>query len=102
MQKYTFKMHEPGSMHSEDVEMCPGLRKADMKQADDKFNFLFILGAQKAGTTWLHKELYHHPLFVEAQKAYKRCVCAAGAVWLTTSFGPESESLDLLSHPNRK
>lgn len=73
MQKYAFKMHEPGSMGHEDMEWCPGLRTVDLKPMDEKLDFLMILGAQKAGTTWLHTELQRHDLFQEAASAYK-CV----------------------------
>jgi hypothetical protein len=71
MQKYTFKMHEPNSMDTDDMEWCPGLRQVDQKPIDEGFKFLFLLGAQKAGTTWLHEALNRHPIFVEANSAYR-------------------------------
>lgn len=70
MQKYTFKMHAPGSLDYNDMQWCPGLRGMDLAPVDEKFKFLFILGAQKAGTTWLHQALTRHKLFVEADSAY--------------------------------
>lgn len=57
-------------MDNEDMQWCPGLRQVDLKPVDEKLKFLFILGAQKAGTTWLHRALMRHPIFVEAERGY--------------------------------
>lgn len=82
MQKYTFKMHEPGSLLPEDMEYCSGMRKVDLKPVDDKFRFLFILGAQKAGTTWLHQALRQHPIFTQADEAYMYVIMRRACIFL--------------------
>lgn len=79
MQAYAFKMHEPGSMGHEDMQWCPGLRRVDLKLVDEKLEFLMILGAQKAGTTWLHTELQRHDIFAQAAHAFM-CVISSDTV----------------------
>lgn len=70
MQLYSFKMNKPNSVSHKDMEWCPGLPTPDLRRVHHKLNFLFLLGAQKSGTTWLHKALFTHRLFVEANTAY--------------------------------
>lgn len=70
MQLYTFKMYEPASLHHSEMEWCPGLPEPDLRRVHHNLKFLFLLGAQKSGTTWLHKALFKHKLFVEANTAY--------------------------------
>lgn len=51
-----------------------------MNPISDQYKFLFILGAQKSGTTWLHNALNKHPLFVEAKETYG-CVLETQQAW---------------------
>lgn len=64
-------MNEPNSLVAEDMEYCPGLRHLDLAPVDEKFKFLVVLGAQKAGTSWLHTALKQHPVFVESNHAFR-------------------------------
>ena len=79
MQDYSFQLLEPGSgTYESNGRWCPGLEQPpskaqSMRPLDGRFNFLLILGAQKAGTTWLFDALDTHPLFVGATHGY-RCV----------------------------
>jgi hypothetical protein len=52
---------------------------------------LFILGAQKGGTTWLFNALDTHPSFVGADHAYRSCSVACtpstpGLLWAATVY----------------
>lgn len=69
-QEFAFKVNQPNSMTFDDMEWCPNTRVADIEPVDDKLNFLFLLGVQKSGTTWLHRVLTTHPLFVDADMAF--------------------------------
>lgn len=68
--EYAFKVNEPNSMTFDDMEWCPNTRVPDIKPVDDRLQFLFLLGVQKSGTTWLHNALTTHPLFVDAERAF--------------------------------
>jgi hypothetical protein len=81
MQLYSFKMLPPNSMGYEDMKLCPGLRKQDLKPVDERYKFLFILGAQKAGTTWLHSALERHPIFIQADSGYMCVAYYAALRW---------------------
>lgn len=95
MQDYSFQMLEPGSgSYESNSRWCPGLEQPSakaqsMRPLDGRFNFLLILGAQKAGTTWLFDALDTHPLFVGATHGY-RCFADLYVVfscdWLVLCF----------------
>lgn len=77
MQPYAFQLLEPGSLtYADNIRWCPGLPQPSpeaqqLRPLDPRFNFLLILGAQKAGTTWLFDALATHPLFVGATHGYR-------------------------------
>lgn len=77
LQDYAFKMPPVNSMSAENMDWCPGLKQADFEPVDEKLQFLFLLGAQKSGTSWLHNALMGHPLFVEADDAYLYALLSA-------------------------
>lgn len=69
-QEFAFKVHEPNSLTYDNVDGCPNTGVPDIEPVDDKLNFVFLLGAQKSGTTWLHNALVKHSLFVEANNTW--------------------------------
>eukprot|EP00892_Ulva_mutabilis_P012431 jgi/Ulvmu1/9560/UM053_0049.1 len=74
-QGYSFKMLEPGSLSYKDMPWCPGVpepTEAELAPIDRRFNSLIILGAQKAGTTWLFDALDSHPHFHGAHHGFRR------------------------------
>lgn len=75
-QDYAFKMPAVNSMTADNMDWCPGLPEHKLDRVDEKLKFLFLLGAQKSGTSWLHKALMEHSLFAEADDAY---LCAPPA-----------------------
>jgi hypothetical protein len=66
-----FKQEVPESLsiHSRD-RMCPSLEKSLGTPIDSHRRILFILGAQKAGTTYLFNALTKHPSFVGAAHTF--------------------------------
>eukprot|EP00892_Ulva_mutabilis_P011466 jgi/Ulvmu1/8692/UM047_0032.1 len=74
-QGYPFKIHPPGSLSYVNHTQCPGVLDGlpeDLPAVGSHLNFLLILGAQKAGTTWLFDALDTHPRFNGAQHGYRR------------------------------
>lgn len=67
-------MHEPGSLTYADFPECPNLPTTPVEQlppVDERLNFLLILGAQKAGTSWLFNALETHPLIHGGERGYR-------------------------------
>ena len=66
-----FKQEVPESlsMASRD-RMCPSLEASLGPPIDSRRRILFILGAQKGGTTYLFNALTKHPAFVGADHAF--------------------------------
>jgi hypothetical protein len=68
LQAYAFKpTEEPGTKLYADMDWCPGSHEpseSDIEPVDSKLRFLFVIGAQKAGTTWLFRALEKHPSLV--------------------------------------
>ena len=78
LQAFAFQFLRPASLSYQDHLRwgCPGLVQPPpnapaLAPLDARFNFLLILGAQKAGTTWLFDALATHPLFVGATHGYR-------------------------------
>ena len=74
LQGYSFKMLRPASLTYEDMPWCPGVPEPsakDIQPIDQRFNSLIILGAQKAGTTWLFDALHSHPDFHGADHGFR-------------------------------
>lgn len=42
-----------------------------VQPVDSRLKFLLVLGARKAGTTWLYDALTTHPLFVGAEHGFR-------------------------------
>lgn len=67
-------MHQVGKLTYDDRPQCPGVPDVQPEQlppVDPRVNFLMILGAQKAGTTWLFDALDTHPLFNGANHGFR-------------------------------
>lgn len=74
IQGHPFKVQNVGSLTYADRPQCPGVLEPQPEQllpVDPRFKFLMIIGAQKAGTTWLFDALDTHPLFSGAQHGYR-------------------------------
>lgn len=74
IQGHPFKVHKLASLTYSDLPQCPGIPDVQAEQlvpVDPSLHFLMILGAQKAGTTWLFDALDTHPLFNGAQHGYR-------------------------------
>eukprot|EP00892_Ulva_mutabilis_P000115 jgi/Ulvmu1/10103/UM006_0053.1 len=77
---FPFQIPEnPGSMTFEDVQWCPGSLEEPQQPVDPSYRALFVVGAQKAGTTWLSQALSTHPSIVY------------GISHLETKVGPTKE-----------
>lgn len=78
LQEYrTFKLLPPGSMSYGDVAWCPAAHEPDAAELvpfHPGVNVLMVLGAQKAGTTWLFNAMTQHPSVHGAEVGY---MCAA-------------------------
>lgn len=57
-------------MTFEDMEWCPNTGVPLIEPADGNLQFMFVLGVQKAASTWLHRALIQHPVFVEADTPF--------------------------------
>lgn len=74
VQVHPFKMYQAASLELSDLPPCPGIPDVQAEQMvplDKSLNFLMILGAQKAGTTWLFDALDTHPFFTGAEHGYR-------------------------------
>lgn len=94
MQEYAFKMIAPNSLTIQEAGSCPGLHPVppvNLKPLDQRFNFLLILGAQKAGTTWLFDALATHPLFVGAHHGYKYASSSPGTPRSSPGLRPQQQ-----------
>lgn len=60
--------------------MCPSLEKSLGSPIDSRRRILFILGAQKGGTTYLFNALTKHPAFVGADHAFGCALLACAQV----------------------
>ena len=70
-------MHPPGSLSYDDVRWCAPAREPPAEALipfHPGINVLMILGAQKAGTTWLFNALTQHPSLHGADFGYM-CAC---------------------------
>ena len=80
MQAFGFRLYAPGSLTHADVQWCPGSAEPPASQLQPiptGYKALFILGSQKAGTTWLYNALQQHPAFVAPKHGYK-CALPTG------------------------
>jgi hypothetical protein len=77
-----FKQEVPESLSIRSRDrMCPALEKSLGPAMDSRRRILFILGAQKAGTTFLFNALTKHPAFVGADHAFG-CALPLFLVWI--------------------
>lgn len=66
-----FKQEVPESLSITSRDrMCPALEHSLGSPIDSRRTILFILGAQKGGTTYLFNALTKHPAFVGADHAF--------------------------------
>ena len=73
MQGFAFKLYPPGSMGYSDVSFCQGSNEPDvstLRAIPSETKVLFVMGAQKAGTTWLFNALEAHSSFIGADHSY--------------------------------
>lgn len=86
VQGYTFTMLKPASLSYKDMPWCPGVPEPEehtLVPVDVHFNHLIILGAQKAGTTWLFDALDTHPRFHGATHGFR---CAYSTCFSTSVY----------------
>jgi hypothetical protein len=83
MQDYVFKVHATASMTDRSMDWCQGAPELRLRTIDSRFNFLLVLGAQKAGTTWLFDALSKHPLFSAAEHGYR---CGKTVVMISRDY----------------
>jgi hypothetical protein len=84
-----FKLYQPGSLEHAHVTWCAGSREpaADaIRPIPSEHKALFLMGAQKAGTTWLFNALNAHPAFIGADHAYLCAPVASAFSVLTAVF----------------
>lgn len=92
-------MLKPASLTYKDMPWCPGVPEPpeeNMVPIDRRFNHLIILGAQKAGTTWLFDALQEHPWFHGAVHGY-RCAPLNGALSVNAMQASHSKFLSYSS-----
>lgn len=73
LQGFGYKLYPPGSLNYEDVSWCKGSSEpaaSELEPIPSEHKVLFVMGAQKAGTTWLFNALNTHPSFVGAEHGY--------------------------------
>lgn len=71
VQDYVFKMYVLGSLSHTDMEFFCGVRETQLDRIDPNLDFLLVIRAQKAGTTWLGQALFKHPLFAKIDHSYR-------------------------------
>lgn len=68
---FPFRLPEvPGEKTFQDMEWCPGSLEPEVEEVppiDPAYRMLFVIGAQKAGTTWLAHNVARHPSVVYGQ-----------------------------------
>lgn len=102
VQGYSFKMLKPASLSYKDMPWCPGVPEPEQDKLfpiDHRFNPLIILGAQKAGTTWLFDALQSHPSFHGAVHGFRCAWSTCQCLWPPPSLRPLADTIPL-SHAN--
>jgi hypothetical protein len=84
VQRYSFKLYTPASLSFKTAEpLCVQARErsvvAELEPLKEDVPVLLVIGAQKAGTTWLWGALHRHPAFVGARTCGPALIAAAGA-----------------------
>lgn len=70
---FSFKVYEPGTLTYEDGDACfNNTSVTELEPLPEKYKVLMIIGAQKAGTTWVWQALMENSRFVGA-KEYDSC-----------------------------
>lgn len=73
LQEFGFKLYNPATLTYSDVRWCPGSQEPaadELRPLPEAYKVLFVLGAQKAGTTWFYNALQTHPAFVGPERGY--------------------------------
>ena len=100
---------KPGERTYADVDWCEGSLEpsADAVQPiDPAYRALFVVGAQKAGTTWLHNALATHPAMVQGEtriaceSIFRRCAVACSLAVLSARQADSHLKL-VTSHPSQ-